>query len=280
VKVLAVLRELLRSGDMICGTMVSEVAVPNLAYMLKECGFQFIIIDCEHGSFDYSQVSALLTGARGSMLPAIIRLPDNTRANIIKYLDMGAQGLLLPMTNSLDDIIPVAQMARYPPAGLRGISTTRAHNGYNSSNFSDYIRRANAEVMVFAQLETSDGIADADRILALEGVDGIFIGPNDLSMDLGVFGKLDAPELDAAIRNVASICTVKKKVWGVITSNLPLIRSCREKGMEIVSCGSETGMIIQCGRQLVQNLKHTEQELQDVKCGRTTITRIMPVLPL
>lgn len=248
------LREHLQSGGRTCGTMVSEVAMPNLAYILKECGFQFIIIDCEHGCFDYSQVSALLTGSRGAMLPAIIRIPDNTRANIIKYLDMGAQGLLLPMTGSPSDIIPVSQMSKYPPIGLRGVSTTRAHNGYNSSDFPAYMERANMQIMVFAQIETATGVANADRILAVDGVDGAFIGPNDLSTDLGVLGKMDVPEMDTAIDKVAAACMANGKVWGIITSSLPLIDKCWKKGMRIVSCSSETGMIIQCGRQLVKKL--------------------------
>jgi 2-dehydro-3-deoxyglucarate aldolase/4-hydroxy-2-oxoheptanedioate aldolase len=222
--------------------------------VLAGCGFGFIIIDCEHGSFNYAQVAALIAVARGARLAVIVRLPDNSRANVLKYMDMGAEGLLLPMTDEAEDILKVVEMAKYPPLGQRGISTTRAHNNYSGKDFTAYMECANRETLIFAQIETRRGLQNLDAICAAEGVAGVLIGPNDLSMDMGVFGNLDAPEMREAIAAVARAAAHADKPWGVISSNVGFLRACAGMGMRVASCSSELGMIHKAGSELTRAL--------------------------
>ena len=110
--------------------MISEIAFSNMPVLLKNAGIEFCILDCEHGGFDYAEVSRLIMTARLCGLELIVRLANNERKDVVKYLDMGADGLLLPMTNTAEDIRKVADYAKYPPLGHRGISTMRAHTLY------------------------------------------------------------------------------------------------------------------------------------------------------
>lgn len=119
--------------------MISEIAFSNMPVLLKNAGIEFCILDCEHGGFDYAEVSRLIMTARLCGLELTVRLANNERKDVVKYLDMGADGLLLPMTNTAEDIQKVADYAKYPPLGHRGISTMRAHTLYAPPPVLEYI---------------------------------------------------------------------------------------------------------------------------------------------
>ena len=124
------MRERIASGRRLIGTMLSEVFFPNISVILKNCGYDFVIIDCEHGPYDCSQVSLVVAMARANGISAVVRIPEIRREPIIKYLDMGADGLLVPMVRNAADAARVVDYVKYPPDGNRGISISRAHSGY------------------------------------------------------------------------------------------------------------------------------------------------------
>ena len=177
------------------GIMVSEISFSSLPLILKNAILDFFIIDYEHGPFDYTDMSKLIMNARLAGIKCIVRLPNNERKDIIKLLDMGADGLLLPMTSFAKDIEKVVNYAKYPPLGKRGISTMRAHTLYNPPETTKYIKQANEDTMIFAQIETIDGVNNIDEILGVNGVTGVFVGPNDLSADYGCLGDNNAKEI-------------------------------------------------------------------------------------
>ena len=117
-----------RNDNRIIGTMLSEVFFPNFSYILKNCGYDFFIIDCEHGAFDYSQVSTMISVARLKGISAVVRIPEIRRECILKYLDMGADALLAPMVRDAEDAKRLVEYAKYRPLGNRGISINRAHS--------------------------------------------------------------------------------------------------------------------------------------------------------
>jgi len=223
------------------GVMLSEMTFPNYPVIFKNCGLDFFIIDNEHGAFDYSAVSALLMNSRLSGFNSIIRLGSNSRDSIIKFADAGTDGFLLPMTDCAEDIKKVVEYAKYMPIGKRGISTTRAHTLYNPPELNEYMSAANERIKVYAQIETKMGVENIKEILNIEGVDGVFIGPNDLSADLGCIGDIK-PVLDC-IETVADAVRKAGKVWGVITQNSKIISFSKENDVNMISYGSELNMI-------------------------------------
>jgi hypothetical protein len=140
--------QLTNKGEAKIGTMLSEVCFPNFPVILKNAKVDFLIIDNEHGAFDYSFLSAIVMNARLVGLPLIVRLPDNQRRDITKLVDMGVTGFLLPMTNDADAIRQVVEYAKYAPIGKRGISTNRAHTFYNPPPIDEYMKTANEQVKV------------------------------------------------------------------------------------------------------------------------------------
>ena len=245
------LKERLSRGEAVLGTMLSEVDTPNVVRMLAAGGFEYLIIDCEHGYFDYSQTAALIGIAAGIRLPVIVRIPEIRREVITKYMDMGANGLLVPMTNTRQEIEAVVRYAKYAPMGRRGISTQRPHTEYNPPALARYMDKANRETILLAQIETREAVRSIDEILAVDGVDAAVIGPNDLAADCGVPGDFYAPEMQNNISAVISAAQRAGKPSGIIAGNLDFLADCRKKGMTVFSCNSEVGFILSAARQTV-----------------------------
>ena len=245
------LNEKIVSGAAILGTMLSEVACPNVVRIMRTAGFEFMIVDCEHGYFDFSQIAALASVGRGFGLPIIVRVPTVERGFIAKVLDMGVDGLLAPMISRPVDAERLVRLAKYPPMGERGLSTTRAHTNYNPPGLDEYVKLANANIVIMVQIETLEAVANAGGIAAIEGVDVLMIGPNDLAASLGAPGKLDSAEMDDAISKAAVAAKECGKPCGIIDSRTGFLRKWRERGMTVVSCGSEVGMMMKAGKTMV-----------------------------
>lgn len=236
------------------GIMLSEVPFLNIPVLFAGAGLDFLMIDTEHGGFDYGTLSGLIMNARLSGLRAFIRLPDNQRRDITRMMDMGADGLLLPMTNTAEDIAQVVKYAKYSPVGQRGISTTRAHTGYFPPDLQRYMCQANERTMVFAQIETKMGVNNIQEILAVEGVSGAFVGPNDLSCDMGCIGEKEP--IVAAIRQVGQAAAAQGKHSGVITADKLLLSEGERAGMRWFSIGSELNMLKSGCKAVIETVHH------------------------
>ena len=223
------------------GIMLSEVPFTNMPLIMKNSGLGFMIVDNEHGAFDYTTLAKMFTVSRLADFCTIVRLPDNSRAWITKCVDAGADGFLLPMTNRAEDIEKVVEYAKYAPVGKRGISTMRAHTLYAPPYLCEYMPLANERIKVYAQIETARGVENIEEILTATGVDGVFIGPNDLSCDMGCIG--DNGPILAAIEKIAVAAKKANKPFGIITTAKVLIDKALECGASMISYGSELNLI-------------------------------------
>lgn len=252
----------LKNMEVTLGTMISEVATANIVRIFKTTGYEFVIVDCEHGYFDFSQLANIISVGNGFDISVIVRIPAIERGYIAKILDMGGDGLLAPMVNTAEDAKRVVQLAKYPPKGERGISTTRAHTNYNPPPLDQYVEIANQNTVVFVQIETMQGIENADEIAAVDGIDGIIVGPNDLAVNLGWPGHLETPEMDEAIGRVVKAAKKANKSCGIIDSHISFLKKWRENGMNIFSCSSEIGMMMKMAKE-----NHT-LFFEEGECGR------------
>ncbi|HIS94801.1 MAG TPA: hypothetical protein IAC19_03410 [Candidatus Ventricola gallistercoris] len=233
----------LAEGETRLGAFLSEVAAPNLLRIYKVCGLDYVIIDCEHGYFSHAQVAALCAVANGIGLMTMVRIPSVSREHIQKVFDLGADAILVPMTGTAEQIRKAVEYAKYFPEGKRGASTMRPHSEYQPGELSAYMKKANARTMVFAQIETDEGVKNAMEIASVPGVSGLLVGPNDLSIDYGTPGASDTPEMESAYRAVVKAGKAQGKPTGIITGNMKLIHHCRDLGMQIFSCNSEVGLL-------------------------------------
>jgi 4-hydroxy-2-oxoheptanedioate aldolase len=186
------------------GTVVS-------AEVLGQLGFDFIVIDSEHCQYDFAEVEAYIRAAECRNLLPIVRVVDCSRNYILKMLDLGAMGLFLPFIKTADDVRRVIQFGKYPPQGERGLG--HAHKvGYgldpivNTGRQEDYLEWANENTLIIPQCETAEAVKNIEEILTVKGVAGIFIGPYDLSISMGIPLQFDNPKFIAAVRYVQESC--------------------------------------------------------------------------
>ena len=163
------LKQKVTNRELTLGTMLSELAEPNIVRILKTAGFEFVIIDCETRLFSTIQTAALIGMGSCCGLPVFVRVPSTGREYITKVMDMGAAGLLVPMVNSAEDARQAVEYAKYTPLGKRGISTQRAHTNYAPPPLEEYLKMANQRTMIMVQLETRELLAILGKLQKRKG---------------------------------------------------------------------------------------------------------------
>src|SRR5438045_966520 len=169
----------LQAGETVIGVF-QPVPASALTEVFGLVGFDFVLLDAEHGPPAVETCEAMIRAADAVNLPTVIRIAENTPQNILRYLDAGALGVQIPMVNNASQAQAVVNAVKYPPVGRRGLAAVRANAFGLTGPLGDYTRQANAETLVAIQIETREAIDHLDELLGVEGVDVFFIGPNDL----------------------------------------------------------------------------------------------------
>lgn len=226
------------------------------AELIASAGFDWLLIDGEHAPNDQQEMLSQLQAIAAYNTSPIIRpvWPDAVR--IKQILDLGAQTILAPMIETAEQAIDVVKASRYPPAGIRGVGSALAR----ASQFNrtpNYLQTANEEICVLIQIETLKGVESLSDILAVEGVDGVFIGPADLSAAMGHIGNPAHPDVQKVIEE--SICLIKNagKAAGILMADKTLAKKYIELGAKFVAVGSDTGLLMKSSGDLVTSFKQT-----------------------
>jgi 2-keto-3-deoxy-L-rhamnonate aldolase RhmA len=245
-----------RAGELVLGTMISEVRNPNIAYLLAQAGFEFLIVDNEHGTYSSEAVSSIIAAARGGGIAVIVRVPEIRREAILKPLDSGAAGLLVPQVDTPEQAREIVRHAKYPPEGRRGAALRRAHSLYAEVDAAEYLARANEDTLLAVQAETPEAIENAERIAAVEGIDCLFAGPFDLSVALGIPGQLQHPREIAAIEAMLEACRKHGKAGGILGFDVAPLGAWIEKGMRFVAYSSDVSLLADAAAAGVRELKN------------------------
>jgi 2-dehydro-3-deoxyglucarate aldolase len=245
-------KQLLREGKAACGTWVS-LCSPIAAEVVGMAGFDWLLIDMEHGAGDYqtliSQLQAI--GAAGESEP-IVRVQWNDAAIVKRVLDAGARGVMIPGIKTVEEARRAVACTKYPPQGYRGIASVR---GGKYGLDAGYLKEANDQVMVFLQVETKEAVQDINAILDVPGIDVCFVGPNDLAADLGHIGELTHPEVVAAIDKVDKAAKARKIPLGTVSRGWDAARALFEKGYQAVSVQSDLNFLLTASRQAVESFR-------------------------
>ena len=237
------LKERLRKGEHLIGTMVTTFAEVDLPRILQVCGFDFIVIDCEHGAFTTREVANLIAASRAIGLPAMVRIPELRREHALKFTEMGANGLLLPNTESGEQARKLVEYTKYAPMGKRGVSLSRPHTDFEKVDGPAYMRQANEENIVMCQIESREGVEHIEEIMAVEGVDIALIGPNDMSQDFGILSQFDHPEMTAAFERVIAAAAANGKFSGAHFGGAAPLKPWIGKGMHFHMWNSDLGLL-------------------------------------
>lgn len=199
------------------------------AEILANAGFDVLVIDAEHSPVDYQTVLAMCQAMKGTQAVPFARAPWNDLIAIKRLLDCGVMGIHVPYVNTKEEAQEAVLRCKYPPCGIRGIAGSPRAAGYGL-NRGDYLNRANDENIVMVAIETPEGIDNLPGIMEVEGVDGIFIGPMDLSTSLGKMGQLQSDEVQAAIKRIEEIVIPSDKFLGTVADNFERPRNCTIRG--------------------------------------------------
>jgi len=206
------IKETMLRGEPSLGTWMS-LAHPSIAEILAMAGYDWVVIDTEHSCIDVSEVLRLIIAIeqRGSI--PLVRLAGINPIQAKAVLDAGAAGVVVPMVNTKADAELAVQMTKYPLLGSRGACLARAQ-GYGE-NFDAYVQNANADTLLIVMIEHKNAVANIEEILSVPGIDGIFIGPYDLSLSLGIPGQLTHPDVQGAKQKVRDATIAHRLIPGI-----------------------------------------------------------------
>jgi len=230
------LKRNLRAGQVQCGCWVS-LASHASAEICASAGFDWILIDMEHAPNELPQVHHQLHAAAAYPTSVLVRAPWNDTVLIKRLLDIGVQSLLLPYVQNAEEAQRAVAAVRYPPHGVRGVSANSRSNRFG--RVKDYFVHANDEVCLLLQIETRAAIGEIEKMAAIDGVDGLFIGPQDLAADLGHLGNPGHPEVQAAIADAISRIKATGKVPGLLNFNEADAKKWIEHGARFVAVTSD-----------------------------------------
>jgi 4-hydroxy-2-oxoheptanedioate aldolase len=235
------LKQRLKSGDATFGAWLS-IASPVVAEIMAGTGYDWVLIDTEHGAFNIESLQTTLMTFNGSATVPIVRVAWNDAIRIKQVLDLGADGVLVPMVNTAAEAHHAVAACRYPPAGIRGFGPKRA-SGYGRSTDS-YVARANDSVIVAVQIEHVEAAARIDQILDVPGIDVICLGPTDLSASAGVLRQFNHPIVVNAIDGVVAQAHARglPLCLGIVASEADT-QKWLSKGVNFVLAAEDTAII-------------------------------------
>ena len=224
--------------------------------VIAGAGFDCIVLDMEHSPNEvFGVLSQLQAIAPYEGVSAIVRPPWNDPVIIKRVLDVGAQTLLIPYVQNVDEARRAVEATRYPPDGFRGVAVATRANKWG--RVKDYFKRVNDELCVIVQLETSFALEHLEAIAALDGIDCIFIGPSDLSASLGHLGDAQAPEVRAAIDDAFARTKRAGKAAGILMTVEADAQRYLKEGVEFVAVGSDVGLLARGAEALAAKFKPT-----------------------
>lgn len=229
------------------------LANPLAAEILAGAGFDWILVDGEHGPSDIPLLVGQLQAMKGGTAEPVFRVAWNDMVMIKRALDAGARTLMIPFVQSVDEARKAVEATRYPPQGVRGVAgEVRAAD---FGRVKDYLKTAHREICVIVQLESRAGLAAIEGIAALEGVDGLFIGANDLAADMGHLGDTSHLDVEAAVRDGVARIRATGKSAGTLAFNYDDVERMFEWGFNFTAIGTDVGILARGAERLAARFK-------------------------
>ncbi len=228
------LKDMTRRRDLKLGSFIVEFATPGIGQILKSAGCDFVLFDTEHSGFGFETMKSALRYMQAADLPAIVRVPSKEYHHIARAADMGAEGIMLPMVGNAEEARWILDCMKYVPDGHRGVALQIAHDRYRPGPTMEKLAAANRRTTLFAQIETREGVENADAIAAVDGVDCLWVGHFDLSCSLGIPGQFDHPDFHAAIEAVTRACRTHGKALGRLVPDVATGLAIHRAGFDFV----------------------------------------------
>lgn len=264
-------KERMAAGDIQIG-LWSVLADGYAAEILAGCGYDWLLLDAEHGPNDLRSVLAQLQGiaAAGSLLgdqanelsQPLVRLPNGDTALIKQYLEIGVQNLLIPMVNTPEQAAELVRAVRYPPHGVRGMGSGLGRSS-RWGRLTDYVVAAGDSICLVVQIETAEAIENLEEIAAMDGVDGILFGPADLAADLGYRDQRNHPEVTRTIQQGIETTRRAGTPSGIMLTDVAAAREWLNKGITFAGVGVDSSLLVRAADNLLGQFRATSQKPAD-----------------
>ena len=251
------LKQRLAAGETAIGCFVNTPA-GGLIEIMGHAGLDFVVLDAEHGPLSMETCEVLLRAADNVGVAGIVRILSNEPTLAQRALDIGAAGVQVPQIQSQADAERAVRGAKYAPLGVRGLSPFIRASDYGA-RLAGFTQQANQETMVIIHIEGKEGVDAIDAVLAVEGIDVIFLGPYDLSQSVGVPGQVNHPQVAALMRTVAEKAHAAGVTLGAFAKDVPGSRKLMELGVRYLMCGVDVGIYLDMWRERVGALRDRDR---------------------
>ncbi len=244
-------RKALLNRELSFGSWI-QLGDSGIAEILSNAGFQWLAVDCEHTDISVNGFTSVIRGMQGRNVVPMARVRENNTLAIRQVLDMGAQGIIVPLVNSVEDAKKAISAAKFPPEGIRGFSFCRTNDW--GADFDSYVKDANRDIAVVVMIESREAVENINEIVSLNGIDGVFIGPYDLSGSYGCVGELNNPLIVSAQKKVADACKTAGKSAGIhiVSPDKKSIKKAIEDGFTFIALGMDTIFLSQGSKNILK----------------------------
>lgn len=233
--------ERLRSGERLLAA--SATISPVVAELLGSSGFDWLFIDAEAFPVTMPEILELVRASELAGTSPVVRMNNDDPSDIRQILDMGAAGVIIPLVKTASQASGIVAAARFAPVGTRGVTAGRSRLYGYGENAADYISRANRETAVIVMVEEEEGLGNVEEIAAVDGIDGIFVGPGDMSISLGCPNEPMHADMQSAFRTIAAVARANDVAIGTFPSSREMYDLCYEEGYRFFLAGLDTGLI-------------------------------------
>jgi len=248
------LKEGLVNGKTVFGPFL-KLTDPAVVEIMGFAGFDFVIIDQEHGPISVQSAQNMIRAAESVNITPIIRVADNDESLILRALDIGAQSVQIPQINCKDDATQAVKSVKYSPQGVRGVCRYVRAANYSSMDKFEYFESANQETMIIIHIEGVKGINNLDEILSVSGIDVVFIGPYDLSQSLGIPGKVNDPLVIEKMKEVVTKCKKQKIAVGTFADDVQTAKRWISLGVQYMSFSVDVGILYNESNNIIMQIK-------------------------
>ena len=252
------LRDAIEKKQYAVGTFLG-VANPSIVEIMGYTGLDFVVIDTEHGPYDTMPMSDLIQAAESKGISPLVRIADITHKEMQRALDNGAEGIIIPCLKSLEDFRKVVELGKFAPLGNRGFIKGRGSGFGNepwaSGTLTEYMENSNDKVLLLPQCETMEALENIEEIVQIKGIAGIFIGPFDLSICMGIPGQFEAPEFTEAVDKILRACKQAGKLCMTFTSSPEEAKKYIYKGFDAVANSIDSIVFAQAYKSMVKEIR-------------------------
>lgn len=254
------IKDALVGGQAVIGTMLVQVREPAIIQLLAEFGLDYLFIDMEHGPYSIETAADLILTARLAGITPLVRVGDTQYSFYSRILDAGAQGIMTPRVESVEQVRRIIAYTKYPPLGQRGFSRLASHVNFSDVNVAEYVPYANQHILYIIQIESKTAVDHIEDLIQVPGVDGVIVGMDDLSLSLGVPGDTRHPLAVEMLERIVAACKKEGMPWGLHIPDTERLEAWIQRGMQLVTYSSDIWMLQQVLRKDVKILRQAIEQ--------------------